>query len=280
VVPLDSTAGETPSARSLPRFARAFAAALAGWFKVRLKQPPPPRRVSDEADQEARERCLRGLAALYAETAHEMSTPLTTIALVLGDLRSCETPPPDWRENLDLLWGQVQICRRSLAELALAANLERLGNPRPLSAKQLMLDVGNRFRALRPTAHFRLTSIPIDDSLSLQGDEALSQALLNFLNRAADLSPDSVELQVRCDSATVAIEVLDRGPGVAPVTSPSSGRGSGTGLLIAQAVVERFGGTVQRLGRAGGGSCVQIELPLSRPNLGGRREDRESQAVS
>jgi len=217
-----------------------------------------------------------------------MSTPLATIALVLGDLRSSDTPPTDWKHCLDLMRGQLEICTRSLSELALAASAEHLGKSQSISAKQLVLDVSHRFRLQRPSAQFRLTSIPIDDSLTLETDQTLSQALLNFLCRAADASPHSVELRVRCNSDTVAIEVLDRGPGVtaqhaggaAPTTTTPSNRGSGAGLLIAQAVVERFGGTVQLLDRLGGGICVQIELPLSRSKKEDHHEDLESRAAS
>lgn len=257
-------------------FVAVLLVALAGWFAVWLDQ----RRLDADSRGSGHERHRLDLPTLCAETAHEMSTPLTTVALVLGDLRRSETPPSDWKESLDLLWGQIQICRRSLSELALAANVERLGKPHVVSAKQLVLEVSNRFRLLRPTARFKLTSIPIDDSLTLQSDPTLSQALLNFLNRAADASHDSVELRVGCSSDTVVIEVLDRGTGGAP-TTPPSGRGNEAGVLIAQAVVERFGGTVQVLDRAGGGTCAQIELPLSRSKEEHHdNKDRESRAAS
>jgi hypothetical protein len=64
-----------------------------------------------------------------------------TMGLVLGDLRRSEIPPRDWKQSIDLLWGQIQICKHSLSELPLAANVERLGMLRRLSAKELLHDV-------------------------------------------------------------------------------------------------------------------------------------------
>jgi signal transduction histidine kinase len=58
------------------------------------------------------------------------------------------------------------------------------------------------------------------------------------------------------------IEVLDRGPGIAP---------DGAGILIAQAAIERFGGTVAISERRSGGTCVRIELPGFR--LSGERDE-------
>lgn len=232
--------------------------------------------MSSHAENEARERHLLGLATLYAKTAHEMSTPLMTIALILEYLRRSETPSPNWKQSIDLIWGQLEICKRSLSELALAANIKRLGKVHNVSAKQLVHDVGNRFQLLRPTVQFRLRTIRIDDSLMLESDDTLSQALLSFLNNAADASPHSVRLRAGRKNRVLAIHILDRGPGVAPqlreriggdpVTTKPAGRGSGAGVLVAQAVIGRFGGTVQILDRKSGGTCVRIELPLSLTN--------------
>jgi len=262
--------------------------ALVAWFGVRINELRRQQQshVSSHAEKEARERYLLGLATLYAGTAHEMSTPLTTIALVLGDLRHSETPPSDWKQSIDLLWGQIQICKHSLSELALATNVERLGKVHRLSAKQLVHDVGDHFQLLRPTVQFRLGRIAIDDSLTLEGDDTLSQALLNFLNNAADASPHSVELRAERKDDTLVIQVLDRGPGVSPqlrerigrglITTKAPGHGSGAGVLIAQAVIGRFGGAVQISDRTGGGTRVQIELPMSLANsLANQEKDDE-----
>jgi len=52
-----------------------------------------------------------------------------------------------------------------------------------------------------------------------------------------------------------------------------SGRGNGSGVLIACAAVERFGGTIHFSDRRGGGTRVQIELPLFRPRAATTGED-------
>jgi two-component system sensor histidine kinase RegB len=116
--------------------------------------------------------------------------------------------------------------------------------------------------------------IYIEDDLVLRSDHTLGQALVNFLNNAADASPGSVELravQDRLHHLMLVIQVLDRGPGIAPelrerlgkglVTTKASLSGHGAGIMIAQAAIERFGGTVAISERRSGGTCVRIELP-------------------
>ena len=242
-------------------------------------------RVAADAQKEARERYLVGLATLSAGTAHQMSTPLSTMAIVVGDLREGgEAPPPDWKQSIDMLWSQIQICRTSLEAMARSADVERLGNIQSLRAEQFVLDVAERFRVLRPEARFELHCARLDDALTLASDPTLPQAVLNFLGNAADASPQSVRMRAWLKAELLlAIEVLDRGAGIPPalrerignglVTTKEFGRGSGAGVLIGRAAVERFGGAVHITDRRGGGTRVQIELPLFRPRGATKGED-------
>jgi len=254
-------------------------AALVAGYGVRLSEMRRLylARAAVDAQKEARERYLVGLAALSAGTAHQMSTPLSTMAIVVGDLRdSGDVAPADWKQSIDVLWGQIQICKRSLEAMAHSADVERVGKIQSLRAEQFVLDVAERFRALRPAVRLELHCARLDDELTLASDATLPQALLNFLGNAADASPASVQMRAGLkEERVLAIEVLDRGPGIPPalrerigkrlVTTKESGRGSGSGVLIACAAVERFGGTIQISDRRGGGTRVQIELPLFRP---------------
>jgi len=261
----------------------AFIAVLIAWFGIRLSALQQVQREQRraEAEKNARERYLVGLAALSAGAAHELSTPLSTISVVVNDLRESGSPPPDWKESIEMLWTQVQLCRRSLSELAGAAGVEQLGQLRSVRANELIAQVAARLRALRPALPLKL-ALQLDDDLALQSDHTLGQALMNFLNNAADASPSSVELRATQDALNplrLVIEVLDRGPGIAPELRQKLGKdvvttkaaGHGAGILIAQAAIERLGGSVAISERRSGGTCVRIELAGFRLDSESRR---------
>jgi len=261
----------------------AFIAALIAWFGIKLSALQLLQREQRraEAEKNARERYLVGLAALSAGAAHELSTPLSTISVVVNDLRESGSPPPDWKESIEMLWTQVQLCRRSLSELAGAAGVEQLGQLRSVRANELIAQVAARLRALRPALPLKL-ALQLDDDLALQSDHTLGQALMNFLNNAADASPSSVELRATQDALNplrLVIEVLDRGPGIAPELRQKLGKdvvttkaaGHGAGILIAQAAIERLGGSVAISERRSGGTCVRIELAGFRLDSESRR---------
>jgi two-component system sensor histidine kinase RegB len=265
-----------------------FVAVLIAWFGIKLNtlQRAQHEHLRAQAEKDARERYLLGLAALSAGTAHELSTPLSTISVVVGELRDSDSPPPDWKESIDMLWTQIQLCRRSLSAMAGAAGVERLGEVQSMPAAELLAEAAARLRSMRPEVPLKV-NFHMEDNLLLRSDYTLPQALMNFLNNAADASPDSVELravQDRLNPLRLVVEIRDRGPGIADelrrrlgkglVSSKAPGSGHGTGILIAQAAVERFGGSVAISGRRSGGTCVRIELPGYRMNK--ERQDADA----
>jgi two-component system sensor histidine kinase RegB len=271
-----------------------FIAALIVWFGIKLNalQRAQHEHLRAQAEKDVRERYLIGLAALSAGTAHELCTPLSTISVVVGELRESESPPPDWKESIDMLWSQVQLCRRSLSAMAGAAGVERLGEMRSVPAVELLEELAARLRSLRPDVALNV-SIHIDDTLVLRSDHTLPQALMNFLNNAADASPDWVELravQDRLKPLKLVIEVRDRGPGIAPelrerlgkalITSKAPGSGHGSGILIAQSAIERFGGSVAISARRSGGTCVRVELPSFRMSEGNQDADARRERIA
>ena len=276
-LPLPASSGIGHAMEALQRFGIfAFIGALVVLFGVRVGEIQRLQReqARSEAEKDARERYLLGLSAVSAATAHELSTPLSTISLTLSELRDQDRPPPEWKEDVNLLWSQVQLCRRAIAGLAAAAGTERLGEVRSAAAGGLVADVAARLRAVRPEVALKV-GVFVHDNVLLRSDDTLHQALLNFLNNAADVSPASVELralQDRLNPLRLVIEVLDRGPGIAPelrerlgkslVASKGPRKGHGAGVLIAQAAIERLGGRVAISDRRSGGTCVRIELPL------------------
>jgi signal transduction histidine kinase len=250
-------------------------AACLAWFGARLNGARGSNAPAGPLRTQARERYLIGLAG----AAHELGTPLSTMNVLVGELRRAGKPPADWDRTVEVLWNQLQLCRRSLCELASAADIERPDKPRRIPAKYFVLDAASHFQALRPEVKLKFWYPGIDESSLINDDPTLSQALVTFLNNAADASPRSVELRAVQRGETLVLEVLDRGGGIAPQLrsrlgmepASSKSRWRGVGMLIAHAALERYGRSIRILDRPLGGTCVQIELPLSR--AGARRQE-------
>ena len=110
--------------------------------------------------------------------------------------------------------------------------------------------------------------------------EALSRAIWNLLDNAVKYSPDckTVEIEVRCTGAWVAIHVRDHGLGIARgeqeqifekfyrVSSAKAAgvRGTGLGLAMVRHIVEAHGGKLHVESQPGAGSTFTILLPSER----------------
>jgi two-component system osmolarity sensor histidine kinase EnvZ len=99
------------------------------------------------------------------------------------------------------------------------------------------------------------------------------RAISNLVDNALRYAGEPVEIHARKLEGAVAIEVLDRGPGIPPEeaerlkrpftrldASRSGPGGSGLGLAIVERVARAHGGTLDLLPREGGGLTARLTL--------------------
>jgi two-component system sensor histidine kinase RegB len=248
----------------------AFSAFLIAWFVVRMANTMRAQQQSIAAirEQGLRDEQIISAASIAAGTAHELRTPLATMALLVDDMQAQATAPA---EDLGLLQQQIERCEAILAQLV-SSNSENQQLER-LTADTLLKQLMDAWQLARPEVAIELALDPAAAQLHIQGNQALRHALLNFLNNAADASPQQVQLQAMQDQNQLLIAISDRGPGIPGDIAETLGKryvtgrqdGLGLGVLLSSATIERLHGEVQLLERAGGGTRLEIRLPLAGP---------------
>jgi len=176
---------------------------------------------------------------------------------------------PEWRDNLDILEGQVGACKRILGKLLSNAQVSATQSAQTL--QQFLADTLDEWQLLRPTAHYSYTSPgEMSPEKVLNIDPALRAALLNLLNNAADASPEGIDIEAQWDANDFTLRIHDHGQGLTAEAAARAGsaffttkqEGRGLGLFLANATVERMGGKVRLFNREGGGATTEITLPL------------------
>jgi two-component system sensor histidine kinase RegB len=225
----------------------------------------------------AREQRMSALGGLAAAAAHELGTPLATIAVVAKEMAR-DTPPGPLREDAELLSSQAQRCRDILRRLAEAPDTDDAVHAR-VALPQLLEEVtgpDEPDEAVR--LEWSVVGPPDTDPPELVRHPEIGHALTSFVENALDFARSEVRLVGRYDYDSIMIEVRDDGPGFAPeifaklgepyVTSrphgensPSGHLGMGLGFFIAKTLLERTGAGVDFRNERGGGAVVSIRWP-------------------
>jgi two-component system sensor histidine kinase RegB len=245
-----------------------ISAAVVAYFVVRMANAVKERdamltRIREETLRDER---IVALGTQAAGAAHELGTPLSTLAVIIGELKRDEAVLPASRDNLAILDEQVQNCKRILGKLL--ANAQDADGHAPQPLGQLLDETLGEWQLLRPAVrcHYRATGARPQSN----ADPALRAALLNLLNNAADASPDKIDIEAHWDADHFTLLIHDHGQGLTPEAITRAGsaffttkqEGRGLGLFLANATVERMGGKVRLFNRAGGGATTEVVLPL------------------
>ncbi len=252
-----------------------LSAALIAWFAVRMAETrrSRDRLLAQMREDELRNERIVALGTLAAGAAHELGTPLSTMAVLAREMEHDAGATPAGRENLRVLRAQIDRCKSILSTLSAAAGASRAEGGGRMPLENYLEDVVNKWRTMRRGVSVRHRFDGSRPSPEIVAEQTLSQAIVNLLNNAADAAPDSVEVVGRWNERDLTLEICDRGAGLTPeaergagqpfFTTKAPGQGLGLGLFLAHAVLRRLGGTVRLYNRPGGGACTRLDLPLS-----------------
>jgi len=247
-----------------------FSVSLVAWFVVRMTASV---RQRDAALAAAREQALRdervvALGTLAAGTAHELSTPLATMAVIAGELEQDPGVPEAARADLAVLRQQVLACKGIISRLADQAGASRLDSMQAVQADRWLQSVDASWRRLRPRAGGSLQVSGQPPAPTIAAEATLEQGIVNLLNNAANAGT-RVDLVADWDDAWLTLEVRDDGPGFPEQVLqragreplPPGGAGTGIGLFLARAAIERLGGSLALCNGSDGG-IARVRLPL------------------
>jgi signal transduction histidine kinase len=241
------------------------------------------------ADLSAREAALvasdGARRQLLADVSHELMTPLAAIrgyteTLGMTDLRLDDETRGRY---LGIIEEETQKLEAIIGDLLDLARLEGGGGTLAVERVRLADLFGRVTDRHGPTIRDRQVAVRISiepDGLEIRADpHRLEQALQNLAANALRHTPAGgiVELSGRRVPRGISIAVHDSGPGIPPehlarlfdrfykvdaarAAAPGS-YGSGLGLSIVKAIVERHGGTVTASNAPDGGATFEITLP-------------------
>lgn len=249
--------------------------AAVAYFVTRMRADLERHRqqIANNREKEERQRRFAGLATLAAGVAHELATPLATIAVISKDLekQACTVCKDSaCRTDAKLIREEVARCRTILDRLGERAAVD-LHRPDTFPLREIIVGLP----ALLDPKHAAclewqiqpaeaIATLPIDPFL-----RSLAVLVKNACE-AATPSPKILISLTRTPNQLV-VSVCDNGCGIAPevrahlgepfYTTKPAGSGMGLGLFIVRTFVENLEGSITFKSTAGSGTTVILELP-------------------
>lgn len=251
-----------------------ISAILITYFVVRMAQDlrHQDQLLTQRREDQLRDEQLMAVATLAAGTAHEMGTPLSTMKILLNEMRVEYKEPLTLQEDLQTLTAQVEDCADTLHRLAEKAEQTKTGDFSEQSVRSFCHATIERWQIIRPEATFE---IEMDDELPeifFIFHPTIAQSIINLLNNAADANCIDIVIQIHWSKRALTWRIEDNGPGVpleladqlGQAFFSTKGKGLGLGLFLSQATLSRYGGEVRLYNRKPKGTVTELVLPLSK----------------
>jgi two-component system sensor histidine kinase RegB len=252
------------------------AACFIGYFIARVRRAlaQGEQALADERAHAARRERLASLATLSAGAAHELATPLGTIAVVAKELeRQAGDLKGHALEDVRLIRAQVERCRAILTQMAADAGDPAGEAPAAVPVATIIREALHEL-PLASAVNVEPGGAPADVRVP---PRAVTQAVRAIVKNALEVSTagarqGAVNIATGASAGWATIRIADGGAGMSPevlaragepfFTTKEPGKGMGLGLFLARTVLDRAGGKLDIASRPGHGTVVTIALPV------------------
>ncbi len=229
-------------------------------------------KLAEMRQREAEEEHILRMGLLASGAAHELGTPLATIAVILGDWRYMPafTSDPDLYQEIQEMQAQVQRCKSIVSGILLSAGETRGESSGETTVCEFLEELVAEWRNTRGADVLEFRN-EFGADMDIASDSVLKQTIANLLDNALDASPRWIGMEASRRENALLIRVSDRGPGFSPEVFERLGRpyqstkgrpGSGLGLFLVFNVARTLRGNVSARNLEEGGAEVLLELPL------------------
>ncbi|HET7610020.1 MAG TPA: ATP-binding protein [Gammaproteobacteria bacterium] len=213
------------------------------------------------------------LGTLAAGTAHELNTPLSTLAILASELDETTTDAAQKRQLRTML-EEIRVINERLNRIAGGVNAERSAGARHVELDAFLEELLAQWAAAHREIELGVAFATQRNNVAVVVEATIEQAIRNVLDNAAHATLANggrrIDVSIRVVGTRLELAVKDQGAGLDPAVRDDIGlkavstkeHGLGIGMLLSRAALQRFGGRLELNEAPRGGVEARIELPL------------------
>ena len=230
--------------------------------------------LAEAREHELRNEQLVAIGTLAAGTAHALGTPLSTMAVLLTELDNLDAQrlkATDIKDDISVLRQQVTRCKNSLTQLIRYYNKDNPEQDDERSLSDFAEDIQDYIVNVHPASSIDFHFDRNADAI-VTANLSVKHAVINLIENAIKAARSHVDVNFAVSGEQqprFEIEIRDDGPGIPSEVMERIGEpfissrkeSMGLGIFLANAAIERFGGSIEMLNMKEGGALSTIRLP-------------------
>ena len=237
--------------------------------------------LAEARENEIRNEQLVAIGTLAAGTAHALGTPLSTMAVLLTELDNLDAEDlknSEIKEDISVLRQQITRCKHSLTQLTRYYNKDNPDQPKNVSLLEFVNDIKDYILNIHPRASIEF-KINCNYESEVISNLSVRHAVINIIENSIKAAKNKVYVSFNISDNSPSkfeISINDDGPGIPSKIMENMGEpfissrkeSMGLGIFLANAAVQRLGGTIEMFNLKIGGALTLIKLPLPKSQQG------------
>ena len=237
--------------------------------------------LAEARENEIRNEQLVAIGTLAAGTAHALGTPLSTMAVLLTELDKLDAEDlknSEIKEDISVLRQQITRCKQSLMQLTRYYNKDNPDQPKNVSSLEFVNDIKDYILNIHPRASIEF-KINCNYESEVISNLSVRHAVINIIENSIKAAKNKVYVSFNISDNSPSkfeISINDDGPGIPSKIMENMGEpfissrkeSMGLGIFLANAAVQRLGGTIEMFNLKIGGALTLIKLPLPKSQQG------------